>query len=150
MKPSTTFTVFIQPPDFGMDLSQLGNIANRVNGKAKAMAKPSMPMVGANQPPSPVATSTNKKPMIGPVQEKLTNVRVNAIKKIPSKPPVFSALESTALLHEEGRVNSNAPKNEAANTTKSRKKKILNTALVAKEFKALAPKMAVTNKPKVT
>ncbi len=88
--------------------------------------------------------------MIGPVQEKLTNVRVNAIKKIPSKPPVFSALESTALLQEEGRVNSNAPKNEAANTTKSRKKKILNTALVAKEFKALAPNIAVTNKPKVT
>lgn len=40
---------------------------------------------------------------MGPVQENDTSDSVNAIKKILSKPPVFSALESTALLHlEEG------------------------------------------------
>ena len=150
MNPSTTFTVFIQPPDLGIDLSQLGNMAKRVKGRAKAMAKPSIPMVGANQPPLPVATSTKRKPMMGPVQEKLTSVRVNAMRKMPSKPPVFSALESTALLHEDGSVSSNAPKNEAANTTNRRKKKILNTAFVAKELSALAPNRAVTNKPRAT
>ena len=87
--------------------------------------------------------------MIGPVQENDTNERVNAIKKMLNKPLVCSALLSTALLHFDGRVISNAPKKEAANTTNIKKNKMLNTALVERAFKALAPKIKVIAKPNV-
>ena len=63
-KPNTTLITFIQPPDLGMDFNQDGNMANRVNGNASAMAKPNIPMAGAITLPV-VETSTNKKPMIG-------------------------------------------------------------------------------------
>ena len=99
---------------------------------------------------SEVDTSTSKKPIIGPVQEKETSDSVKAIRKILNNPVVCSALLSTALLHFDGRVISNAPKKEAAKTTSIRKNKILNTALVDKSFKALAPKINVIAKPKVT
>ncbi len=35
-KPSTTLITLSQPPDFGRALSQEGNMANKVNGMAKA------------------------------------------------------------------------------------------------------------------
>ena len=57
-----------------------------------------MPIAGAIMLPV-VDTCTNKKPIIGPVHENDTNDNVNAIKNMLSKPPVFSAFESTALLH---------------------------------------------------
>ena len=100
---------FIQPPDLGIDFNQDGNKANNVNGKANANAKPNIPIAGATTLPV-VETSTNKKPMIGPVQENDTNDKVNAIKK----------------------------------------NKMLNTALVERAFKALAPKIKVIAKPNVT
>ena len=87
---------------------------------------------------------------MGPVQEKLTNASVNAIRKILISPVVCSALLSTAVVQLEGRVISNAPKNEMANTTNIRKKKILKMALVERAFSALAPKRSVTAKPKAT
>ena len=140
---------FIQPPDFGIDFSQDGNRANNVNGNAKAIAKPSIPIAGATTLPV-VDTCTSKKPIIGPVQEKDTSESVNAIRKILSKPLVASALLSTALLHLEGSVSSKAPKKEAANTTSIKQKRILNTAFVESAFSALAPKINVMAKPKVT
>ena len=140
---------FIQLPLFGIDFNQDGNIANRVKGKAKAMAKPNMPMAGPMMLPE-VETSTNKKPMMGPVHEKDTNVNVKAIRKMLRRPVVFSALLSTALLHEAGNVISKAPKNDAANTTNIKKNRILNTALVERAFSALAPKISVTANPKIT
>ena len=140
---------FIQPPDFGIDFSQDGNRANSVNGNAKAIAKPSIPIAGATTLPV-VDTCTSKKPIIGPVQEKDTSESVNAIRKILSKPLVASALLSTALLHLEGSVSSKAPKKEAANTTSIKQKRILNTAFVESAFSALAPKINVMAKPKVT
>jgi hypothetical protein len=72
-----------------------------------------------------VATSTNRNPIMGPVQEKLTSVRVKAMRKMLRSPVVASALRSTALLQEEGNVNSNQPKKPAANTTNMRQKKRL-------------------------
>ena len=60
-----------------MDFSQDGNMANSVNGNANARAKPNMPIAGATTLPV-VETSTNKKPMIGPVHENETKDRVNA------------------------------------------------------------------------
>ena len=88
--------------------------------------------------------------MIGPVHEKDTRVRVNAMRKMLSIPLVFSDLASILLLHDEGSVISNAPKKEAANTTSSRQKKMLNIALVERALSALAPKSIVTTRPNTT
>ena len=59
-----------------MDFSQDGNMANSVNGNANARAKPNMPIAGATTLPV-VETSTNKKPMIGPVHENETKGRID-------------------------------------------------------------------------
>ena len=88
--------------------------------------------------------------MIGPVQENDTKASVNAIRKMLSNPVVLSDFSSIFVDHDDGRVISNAPRNEAANTTNNRQKKILNTALVAKALRALAPKSNVTAKPSNT
>ena len=149
MKPSTTFTVFIHPPDFGADFSSEGNRANTVNGMARAMAKPSMPMVGAIMSPC-VDTATNRKPMMGPVQEKETRASVNAIRKMESRPVVDSDFWSILFDHDEGNVSSKAPKNEAAKTMSRSAKKMLNTALVDSAFRADAPKSSVTSRPSTT
>ena len=144
-----TLITFIHPPDLGIDFSHEGKRANSVNGKAKAMAKPNIPIAGAITLPV-VETCTSRKPIIGPVQEKDTRDNVNAIRKMLNRPLVASALLSTALLHLEGKVSSNAPKKEAAKTTNIRKKRILNTAFVDKAFNALAPNIKVIANPSVT
>ena len=140
---------FIHPPDFGIDFSQDGNRAKSVNGNAKAMANPNIPIAGATTLPV-VDTWTSKKPIIGPVQEKDTNESVKAIRKILSNPVVDSALLSTAFPHFDGSLISNAPKNEAAKITSIRKKRMLKIALVDKAFNALAPKIKVIAKPNAT
>ena len=116
---------------------------------ASAMAKPSMPSVGPTMLPC-VDTATSRKPMMGPVHENDTSVSVNAMRKMLSSPLVFSDFWSILLLHDEGSVISNAPKNDAANTTSSRQKKMLNTALVDSALSALAPKSSVTTRPSST
>ena len=79
-KPSTTFTEFIQLPERGSEFNQLGKAANKVNGIAKALEKPS---ITTNGPSELVADCTKADPIIGPVQEKDTNASVKAIKKMP-------------------------------------------------------------------
>jgi hypothetical protein len=138
--------MFIQPPDFGIDFNHVGKSAKRVNGSARAIANPNIPTAGAMMLPV-VETSTKRKPMIGPVHEKETKVKVNAIKKIATIPLAFSALLSTAVLHEEGKVISKAPKKEAAKITNIKKKMMLKMAFVESEFRALAPKIKVMAKP---
>ena len=86
--------------------------------------------------------------MIGAVQEKLTSTRVNAIRKMEIKPVVLEALLSTAFPQLSGNLISNHPKKENANTAKSRKRMMLNTALVLKAFRVLGPAMAVTARPR--
>ena len=113
------------------------------------MAKPSIPIAGATTLPV-VDTCTSKNPIIGPVQEKDTNERVKAIRKILNNPVVDSALLSTAFPHFDGSLISNAPKNEAAKITSIRKKRILKMALVDKAFNALAPKINVIANPSTT
>src|SRR5690606_30193263 len=83
--PNDTFTVFIQPPERGKVLSQPGNIANSIKGKANASEKPNIPISGAKPPFD--AASTKIVPTIGPVHENDTTARANAIKKIPTIPP---------------------------------------------------------------
>ena len=140
---------FIQLPLLGALLSHAGNRAKRVKGKASATAKPSMPMVGATTLPV-VLTSTNRKPMMGPVQEKLTRLSVKAIRKMLSRPVVLSDFLSTALVHLLGRVISNPPRKLAAKKSSIRKKKMLKTALVLSAFNALAPNIMVTRSPNST
>ena len=86
--------------------------------------------------------------MIGAVQEKLTNTRVKAIRKIEIIPVVLEALLSTAFPQLSGNLISNQPKNEKAKTASRRKRMMLNTALVLSAFRVLGPAMAVTARPK--
>ena len=138
--------MFIQEPDFGACFSQVGKRAKSVKGRASASANPSMPMAGPMML-FWVLTSTRRNPMMGPVHEKLTSVSVKAMRKMESSPLVLLALLSTALLHFEGRRSSNHPKKLRANTTSSRKKKMLKTAFVARAFSDEAPKRAVMSSP---
>ena len=134
--------MFNQPPDFGKEFIQPGNIANNIKGNAKADEKPNIPISGANPPLE--ADSTNKVPTIGPVHENETIANAKAMNKIPIKPPL-SACRSTLFAHELGKTISKAPKKEAAKTTNKTKKIILNQTLVDNAFNASAPKIAVTN-----
>ena len=141
--------MFIHPPERGSFLSHDGNRANNVNGMARAMAKPSMPMAGPRLLPW-LAASTSSVPMMGPVHENDTMTSVKAMKNRLSRPVVRSAAASTRFDHESGNLSSKAPKNEMANSTNNRKKMMLHTALVAKALSALAPKMALTARPSAT
>src|SRR5690625_1175705 len=127
-RPRTTFTAFNQPPAFPILFSQLGKIANKAKGMAKATEKPSIPMRGPALPP--LAANTNKLPIIGPVQEKETIVRVSAIKKIPPM-VVIPDLESARVDQELGNWISNAPRKESPNNRKMTKKARLAQILLA-------------------
>ena len=138
MNPSVTFTVFIHAPLFGACFSHDGKRAKRVNGSASASAKPSIPIAGATIFPD-VEKSTSRKPTIGPVHENDTMASVNAMRNMPSRPPVLLALLSSLLPHDDGSVISNHPKKERAKTTSRAKKKRLTYALVARSFSLCAP-----------
>ena len=81
-------------------------------------------------------------------KQKNQEIRIPPIRT--AVPSDFSALESTALLHEEGRVSSKPPRKLRPKSTSRRKKKMLKMALVLMAFKALAPKNRVTSMPKPT
>ena len=149
IKPKTTFSLSIQSPDFGADFSQFGNIANSENGNAKATAKPSIPIIGISIP-SPETASTKRNPIIGPVQEKETRQSVNAIKNIEANPAPLRDLLLIIVLHDDGNVISNSPKNDSANTTKSTKKIRFGMAWVANALSALAPNNNVMSSPNPT
>ena len=134
--------------DLGIFFNTDGNMAKSEKGNANATAKPNIPMAGAKS--DLPAASTSKVPMIGPVQEKETTTRVKAMSKMLRKPVVLLDLLLSAVDHELGKVISNAPKKEAANSTNMRKKIIFTTALVLSALSAEAPKMSVTSKPNPT
>ena len=85
--------------------------------------------------------------MMGAVHEKDTSTSVKAIRKMLSRPLVFVALVSTLFAQLSGSLISNQPKNDKANTTSNKKRKILNTAFVDMALSVSLPKMAVTNSP---
>ena len=91
IKPKTTLVVVNHPPDFGNELIRLGKAANMANGNANANPKPPIPEVNCIAPPSELSAPASKEPSIGPVHEKETKAKVNAIKKIPIIPPTPSA-----------------------------------------------------------
>jgi len=127
-------------------------MAKSANGNASAIEKPSIPKRGPTGivprmvAPPPVAVSTKSVPIMGPVHEKETRVRVNAIKKIPTR-PLLSAILSDLFAHELGRVISKYPKNEMAKTINNIAKLMLNQALVESRFNASAPNTPVINNP---
>ena len=125
-------------------------MAKSVKGRARARAKPSIPMAGASIPEEDVAACTRRVPTIGPVQEKDTSARVNAMKKILRKPDAESAFSSILFVHFAGSTSSKAPKNDIAKMTSRRKKATLKYALVARLFRKLAPKIAETSRPSPT
>ena len=145
--PKKTFTVFNHPPDFGNEFSHPGNKANNINGSANAKENPNIPIIGAKPPFE--AASTNNVPTIGPVHENDTMAKAKAINKIPIIPPLSACL-STLFAQEFGNIISKAPRNEKANTTKSKKKITLNHTFVDNAFKASEPKTSVITVPKNT
>ena len=125
--PRTTLTVLSQPPDFGKDCNQPGNIANKAKGKPNAKPKPAAPTVSGHGPAS--ATLANNVPSKGPVQEKETIHKVAAIKKIPVKFP-SPDFESALFAKDEGKTISYKPKNDNAKKTNTAKKIRLSQTLV--------------------
>ena len=123
-------------------------MANNVNGRANATANPPIPIAGANKAPS-AADSTNKVPIIGPVHEKETKLKVNAIKKIPISPPL-SAFPSALFTQELGIRISNAPKKEIAKKMNIPKKIKFIQTFVDKSFNPVGPNKAVITNPKLT
>src|SRR5215469_8599293 len=129
-KPSTTFTEFNHPPDFGKECSQFGKMAKTVNGNATANPKPARPAVNGHDPCTAVPASNE--PRIGPVQEKETMAKVKAIKNIPTIPS--PDLELALFPKLDGSVISKYPKKEIANTMKMAKKKRFSHTFVEKSF----------------
>ena len=159
MNPSTTLMMFIHPPDLGACFSHEGKSAKSVKGSASAMANPSMPMAGASQLPL-VVVSTSSSPMMGAVHENDTSTSVKAIRKMDSWELRDESLElafafddssslfwSTFVAHESGSLISNHTKNDRANTTSNRNRKMLKKAFVDMAFSVSDPKMAVTSRP---
>jgi hypothetical protein len=96
----------------------------------------------------PVETCTKSVPIIGPVHEKETITKVNAIRRMLISPDVLSALLSNFVLHVAGKVRSKPPKKEIANITNKAKINRLKIAFVDSEFKASAPNSNVIKIPK--
>ena len=135
MNPSTTFTELSHPPLLGSFLSIEGKKAKRVNGSAKATEKASIVTIGLQNSPAVDLISTE--PTMGPVHENDTSTSVRAMKKMPAR-PLESALESVLLTIHEGIVISNAPKNDAAKTMNTRKKRMFGSQCVASQLKMSA------------
>ena len=94
INPNTTFTVFIQPPDFGKLCNACGNKASKPKTIAQLNPKPAKAKVSnIGIFAEPVKELPSKLPKIGPVQENETMTKVKAIKKIPIIPPASSAFE---------------------------------------------------------
>src|SRR5690554_6090871 len=85
-------------------------------------------------------------PTIGPVQEKDTNTKVKAIKKIPVNPPL-SPLASTLLTRPAGKVISNNPRKARAKKINTRKKKTLGSQCVESQLANSGPWVAATKVP---
>ena len=130
MKPSTTFTVFIQLPLLSL-VSRDGKRARIVNGRANATEKASMVTIGVQNSPSVDLMRTV--PTIGPVHENDTSTRVSAMKKIPISPPL-SAFLSDLFTSDVGSTISKAPKNDAAKIMNTTKKMILGIQCVASQL----------------
>ena len=123
-------------------------MANNVNGKANAVENPAMITAGPSMEPE-LAACTRDEPMIGPVHEKETNAKVNAMKKIPTSPPL-SDLLSAEFTHLLGIRISNAPRNEKEKTMNTKKKILFIQTLVDNSLSPVGPIIAVIINPNDT
>ena len=126
----------IQLPDFGRLCSFWGKIASKVNGNEKAKEKESIPKIGLIC--KPLADWTNILPTNGPVQEKETSTRVNAIKNTPIRPPSWDFLSKDVIIFE-GMVSSKNPIRESPKRTNSKKKIKFGIQDVASSFADCGP-----------
>ena len=90
INPKMTLTTSNQDPDLGRFFSSFGNNAKIANGTPNPIPNPEN--AGVMNAEFLALASTN--PRIGPVQEKETMAKVNAIKKIPINVPVPDLLSS--------------------------------------------------------
>ena len=125
-----------------------GKNANNPKGSANPEENPSIAQKAPDVLPD-VDAATSAFPTIGPVQEKETTTNANAIKKMPTNPPL-SPCASILFTNEDGNTISNAPKKDAAKTNNNIKITKLNPALVANVFSAPPPQMAEMPSPNVT
>ena len=130
MNPRTTFTEPSQLPLLSF-LSSDGTIAKIVKGNANATENASIVTIGVQN--SPCVDFMSTEPTIGPVHENDTRTSVNAIKKIPARPPLSEFL-SLLFTSEDGRVISNAPKKDAAKTMNTMKKMMFGSQCVASQL----------------
>ena len=98
-----------------------------------AMRKPQRSIVTIGVQNSPWVDLIRTEPTIGPVHENDTRTSVNAIKKMPASPPLSEFL-SLLFTRADGRVISNAPKNDAANTMNTIKKMIFGSQCVESQL----------------
>ena len=134
MKPSTTFTLFIQFPLLSL-VSREGKRARIVNGRANETEKASIVTIGVQN--SPCVDLISTEPTIGPVQEKETSTRVKAMKKMPASPS-RSEFRSLLFTIQAGSSISKAPKKDIANTMNTRKKITFGSQCVASQLKMSA------------
>src|SRR5450759_491364 len=136
MNPRATFIEFNHPPDLGMRFIIEGKSAKIVNGSANAKPNPIIPTVGLKT--SPLAASTSRAPIIGPVHENETITVVNPMKNAAKMPPL-STFESAPVTHLFGNRISNAPKNEVAKIMNNAKNIILGIQWVLNVLANPAP-----------
>src|SRR4249920_2641943 len=132
MKPKVTFNTCIQCPDRGRVCKAVGNIANKPKGSPNANPNAVKPISGLMKSESSV-TILMRLPMKGSVQENETSTRVKAMKKIPISPP-RSVIDSDLLIHDEGSLISNTPKNDNPNKKNITKNMILKNHPVESSF----------------
>ena len=99
------------------------------------MLKASMVTIGVQN--SPWVLLIRTVPTMGPVQLKLTSTSVSARKNTPRRPPL-SLLASAWVVQLDGKVISNAPKNDAANSMKITKNRMLGSQCVLSQLKISA------------
>ena len=106
IKPRTILVDPSQFPDLGIIFNAFGNKANKPKGSPSAKPKPNIPNDNCIAPESEEIDPARSDPKIGPVQEKETIAKVNAMKKIPKVPLNFEDLLSEKLTQLFGNFNS--------------------------------------------
>ena len=93
IKPRTILVELSQLPDFGINLSALGNKANNPNGRPRAVPKPNIPNVNWVAPASEVIDPAKSDPKIGEWREELMQkYTVGFFELEPSSVGIYPAL----------------------------------------------------------
>src|SRR6266480_643318 len=148
MKPKVTLSECIHAPDLGSFFSPAGNQANNPKGNPRASPKAVNPMSGLTNSLSCVTTEI-RLAMKGRVHENETSTSVNAMKKIPRRPP-FSESDSERLIKPDGSVISKTPRNDSPKRKKSTKNNMLKNQPVESSFSFCPFVTRETKTPRIT